>query len=102
MRHDYPKVMGRLSRFFQFVAWLNLIGVILYVVSILTRLKMPPEVRLADVVILCAASFAAHYTLDFLIYLGERIAYIEQIQQQQNKVLSELLRTSKETETLPS
>lgn len=102
MRHNYPKVMGRLSRFFLFVGWLNLLGMALYVIAVFRHQETLLQVRFIDIAVMAASGFAMHYILDFLLDMGEKIAYIEQIQQQQNKVLTQLHRANKETETLPS
>ncbi|HSS99932.1 MAG TPA: hypothetical protein VLK33_23015 [Terriglobales bacterium] len=102
---NYPKVLRRLSTFFQVAGILLIIGAgvqVCHLVTIITTTKTgDPATRPAETFVLAVSFFAVSYALDYLIILGDQLTYIEQVQQQQNKVLSELRRLSKESDTQP-
>lgn len=84
--HDYPNVFGRLSTFFIVAAILLLTGAVAQVIFAL-REGVVTSLNPLATLLGAAACYAVHIVLDFLLDLSERIAYIERIQQQQNKML---------------
>lgn len=91
MRQDYSKIFTRLSGLFNALAAVFAIFVSVNIVLIARSTEQSAIVSLGVSAITNALWSLGFYTartvINFLLDLHERIAYMEQIQQQQNKIL---------------
>lgn len=91
MRQDYPKIFTRLSGLFNALAAISVIFVLVNIVSAVGATEQEAAGLLGRGAITNALMALGFYTvrtvINFLLDLHERVAYMERIQQQQNKIL---------------
>lgn len=91
MRQDYPKIFTRLSGLFNALAAVSTIFVLVNIVLIVRASEREAMISLGGSIIASALGALVFYTartvINFFLDLHERIAYMERIQQQQNKML---------------
>lgn len=97
-----PKSLWRVRGIFRGLAAIFAIfGVLGFVAALASKTF---EVNPLDTLLLALGFYTIQLVIDFLLELGERIQYMEMIQQQQNKVLGDLhhrAKPSESVETLP-
>lgn len=93
-----PKSLWRVRGIFRGLAAIfTIFGVLGFVVVLAGR---PFERNPLDLLLVALGCYTAHLVIEFLLGLDERIRYMEIMQQQQNKVLAELHRDSKASESV--
>jgi uncharacterized membrane protein YphA (DoxX/SURF4 family) len=96
---SYIKVterMRRMSGIFQFLAVVSVLGLIVGVLAVLFGGVTAFATVGVATIVPSVAFYTAHLVLDFLIDLGDRVEYMERVQNQQHKILKDLYQRARD------